>query len=259
LVYKNDTVATYNLILEQYLQNRETSKGEKLFGLSFRDGANFNCWRGYQAVYKIENDSLFLVDILKPFEIRSGKIDKIASAQKILDIFGVNFKNGRVYIDWFSGDINFPLSKNVIRWDSVFYKIFEKEKVIDVRNGKVLTDEDVVNYVHDPDAIDRRDKSKISDILFKELKKIKWKKMPECDCSNKYLVTIGADGWVSRVKLNREDDEPGDDDEQCMNIIFNKLKKLRFDIIKNKGKPIEEDIYIELWITEDGKMENWTR
>jgi hypothetical protein len=66
IIFKGDTIATYNLILEQYLQRNDTT--EQLFGLSFRnstDGSfSFNCWRGYQAIYKIDNDSLFLVDII---------------------------------------------------------------------------------------------------------------------------------------------------------------------------------------------------
>jgi hypothetical protein len=51
---------------------------EKLFGLSFRTslegiGTSFNCWRGYQAIYKIENDSLFVSSIIDCHSIK--KID----------------------------------------------------------------------------------------------------------------------------------------------------------------------------------------
>jgi hypothetical protein len=75
VIYGKDTIATYNLILEQYLQRQDIAKKEQLFGLAFRDGASFNCWRGYQAIYKIENDSLFLVDIINCGELRNGKIE----------------------------------------------------------------------------------------------------------------------------------------------------------------------------------------
>jgi len=76
IIYGKDTVATYNLILELFFQRQDTAKTEQLFGLAFRDGASFNCWRGYQAIYKIENDSLFLVDIINCGELRNGKIEK---------------------------------------------------------------------------------------------------------------------------------------------------------------------------------------
>ena len=46
IIYKNDTIVTYNLLVEQYLQKQEIVESEKLFGLSFRNGASFNCWRG---------------------------------------------------------------------------------------------------------------------------------------------------------------------------------------------------------------------
>ena len=77
IIYGKDTIATYNLILESYLQRQDTSEIDKLFGLSFRDGSSFNCWRGYQAIYKIENDSLFLVYIINCGELRNSRIDKV--------------------------------------------------------------------------------------------------------------------------------------------------------------------------------------
>lgn len=65
LIYKGDTTRVYTLLLEEYFnQKKENDDVEgQLFGLNFRDGASFNCWRGYQAIYKIDNDSLFLEQI----------------------------------------------------------------------------------------------------------------------------------------------------------------------------------------------------
>jgi hypothetical protein len=37
------------------------------------------------------------------------------------------------------------------------------------------------------------------------------------------------------------------------------LKSLRFAILKDKGKPIAEEIYIEIWVEDNGKLENRTR
>ena len=44
----------------------------------------------------------------------------------------------------------------------------------------------------------------------------------------------------------------------CINTINNALSKHKFDVIKNRGIPIPEDIYIEIWVTDKGKLENWT-
>jgi hypothetical protein len=128
IVYQKDTIATYNLLLERYLQLQKPDESGKLFGLSFRGGASFNCWRGYQAIYKIDNDSLFLTDIINCGERWSGKINKTASIEKMKAIFGNKLVNNRIYIDWFSNDISFPLSNKVLRWDGVFYTIYEKKK-----------------------------------------------------------------------------------------------------------------------------------
>lgn len=263
IIFKGDTIATYTLILEQYFQKQDKAKQAKLFGLSFRDGASLNCWRGYQAIYKVENDSLFLVDIIYCGERRSGKIDKAASAEKMKTIFDDKFSNDRVYINWFSGDMKFPLTNKVLRWDSVFYTIYEREKVISISNGKVLAMDDVENYVYDPKRINRKDKNKISDIMFKKLKKIKWKNTDECDCSDKYFITIDEAGNISNVRMlyqSEEIEEYYDKDEYsfCVSTILNALKKLHFDIIKDKGKSMAEDIYIEIFFTDKGKIENWT-
>ena len=266
IIFKGDTIATYNLILEQYLQKQEKTESQKLFGLSFRNGASINCWRGYQAIYKIDNDSLFLVDIINCGERRLGKIDKAVSAEKMKSIFSDKVVNGRVYINWFSGDINFPLTNKVLRWDGVFYTIYENETVINISNGKVSNVEDVENYVDNPKAINRKDKSKVSDILFKKLKKVKWENIDKFDCSEKYFVTIDKEGKVSKVTMLEYQtadsiDKYWDRDEYnyCVNAILNSLKKLKFDIIKDKGNPISEDIFIEIWFDEKkGKIENWT-
>ncbi len=270
IIFKGDTIATYNLILEQYLQRTDTAKTEKLFGLNFRNnitgGFSFNCWRGYQAIYKLDNDSLFLVDIINCGERRRGKIDKAASFEKMKDIFGNNVIGGRVFIHWFSGDLNFPISNKVLRWDGVFYTIHEKETVMSIAFGKVTSLENVDNYVDDPKAIDRKSKDKISDILFKKIKKVKWINIDSIDCSEKYLITIGKDGKVSNIIMLGYQSADSIDKywerneyNYCINTISGALKKLKFDIIKDKGKPISEDIYMEIWFDEKKrKIENWT-
>jgi hypothetical protein len=263
IIFKKDTIPTYNLILEQYLQKKDSAETDKLFGLSFRNGSSFNCWRGYQAIYKIENDSLFLVDIINCGEVRNRNFDKTQSNEKMKSIFGEKLRNGKVYIDWFEGDISFPLTNTVLRWDGVFYKIFEKEKVISISKGVVLKTEDIENYVDDPKRIDRRDKNKLSDILFKELKKTKWKNSKGYDCGEKYLITIDENGNVSKVRTQyseKEIEEFYEKDEYkfCIDQMFNALKSLKFDIIKNKGIPISENVYLETWIESNGKIKNWT-
>ena len=129
--------------------------------------------------------------------------------------------------------------------------------------GKVIDIKNVNNYEDDPKGIDRRDKDKISKVLFKQLKKTKWKNSDEFYCSTNYLVTINENGNVSKVRMLYTDEVikkyyNKDEYDFCLNKMYNALKTLKFDIIKDKGIPIAEDIYIEIWIEDNGKLENWT-
>ncbi|HWA35918.1 MAG TPA: hypothetical protein VG737_17365 [Cyclobacteriaceae bacterium] len=150
-----------------------------------------------------------------------------------------------------------------MRWDGVFYTIYERETIVSIDFGKVTEVRDVKNYEDIPNGIDRRDKDKISKILFKRLKKARWKNSEEYDCSTKYLVTINENGIVSKVRMlySAEEIQKYYDKEEydfCLNKIHNSLKTLKFDLIKDKGVPIAEDIYIEIWVEDNGRLENWT-
>jgi len=265
IIIKSDTIPVYNLILEQYLQKRETSSQGNLFGLEFRDGASLNCWRGYQAIYLVENDSVFLKEIIRCGELRSGlPIDQEASRKRLIDVFGQQVKNRRVHLDWYSGDFNLPKG-NLLRWDGVFHKTFDKETLVQIENGKVKGISEITNYEDAPDRINRKYGDNISDILFKELQKIKWKSTDKFDCSEKYFVTIGKDGKISNVAMvgyeSEEEIKAHWDKKElnyCLSTLNKRLKGLEFDIVKMNGKPIEETIQIEIWVEDDGKLENWT-
>ena len=76
-------------------------------------------------------------------------------------------------------------------------------------------------------------------------------------------VSIDENGNVSKVSMLYKDEEikeyyENDEYNFCIEKIFNSLKSLKFDIIKDKGKPISENIYIQIWQKENGKLENWT-
>jgi hypothetical protein len=178
-------------------------------------------------------------------------------------IFGTAVRQNRVFINWFSGIINYPIDNSVLRWDGVFYTIYERETIVKIDFGKVSEIRKVKNYEDDPKGIDRREKDKISKILFKQLKRTRWKNSKEFDCSTKYLVTINENGNVSKVRMLYTDEEKQkyyDKEEYdfCLGKVFDSLKSLKFDIIKDKGVPFAEDIYIEIWVEDNGKLENWT-
>ena len=87
IVYKGDTIPIYTLILETYFDKIKKKNEGELFGLKFREGSSFNCWRGYQAFYIVKNDSLFLTDILECGEVYSKEINRVKSKSKLKRIF----------------------------------------------------------------------------------------------------------------------------------------------------------------------------
>ena len=124
----------------------------------------------------------------------------------------------------------------------------------------------VGNYTKTSKGIERINKDKISNVLFKKIKIAKWINIDSIDCSEKYLITIGKDGKVLKVTMLEYQSQDSIDNywerdaySYCINTISGALTKLQFDIIKDKGKPISEDIYIEIWFDgKKGKIENWT-
>lgn len=260
LIFNRDTIPVYSLLLEQYLEKINTPNQGDLFSLKFRDGASLNCWRGYQAIYLIENDSLFLKNII---DCGERKIDQKASDQRISEIFNSKVKNGKVHIDWFSGDFSLP-NGELLRWDGVFHKTFENEILITVEKGKVRKISEIENYIDDPNRINRKYGDTISKVMFNKLYTLNWSNKKDFDCSEKYLVTIGKKGEVSKVmmpeyKTKKEIKEFWERNEYnyCIKAVLKGLQGLKFDILKMNGKPIEENIYLEIWVEDDGKLENW--
>jgi hypothetical protein len=271
IIYKNDTIPTYNLLVEQYLQTRKDDNG-RLFNLSFRNsidgqlGASMNCWRGYQAIYKIENDSLFVSAII---DCHSLENKNQKPTNHIKKVFGDKVKSNKVFINWYSGNISFPeksKENKIIRWDVVFERIFLYETAIKIEDGKIIEISNEQNYVDLENGIDRMERDSISNIVFDHIKNYKWTKLDKFDCGEKYTVVIGKNGKITDVIMT--DYQTEEKIEQywdtkreynfCVKSVKKALSELQFDILKRKGKPTEEKVFIEIWFNEDGTMENWT-
>lgn len=205
LIYNGDTTRVYTLLLEKYFNQikKNNDVDGQLFGFNFRDGATLNCWRGYQAIYKIENDSLFLEQITFCNEFYySDSIDIKESKRRIKDIFGEKVKDGKVLIDWYSGNLSFSKPGSVIlRWDGVFYTSYEEEILIEISKGNILNITEIKNYADEISRINRRYKDTVSNVIFEQIQKIKWKDTDKFDCSEKYLIKIGKEGRVIDVKM----------------------------------------------------------
>jgi len=270
LIYNRDTIGIYTLLLEQYfdqIKKNDDVEG-KLFGLNFREGAALNCWRGYQAIFKIENDSLWLEQITSCNEYYySDSINTKESKRRIAEIFADKVVSGKVLVDWFSGNLSISKpDRELLRWDGVFVKTFEEEILIQFEKGAIKNITEIENYIDEPNRINRRYGDTLSNVVFKEIQKIKWKDIDRFDCSEVYLIRIGKNGLIEEVIMPdyqteeqiREYWDTKREYNYCIRTLTNGLKNLKFDIVKYSGKPIEEDIYIEIWCNDDGTIENWT-
>lgn len=273
LIYKNDTIAVYQLILENYFNKIRATDNGKLFGLSFRDNSSTSCWRGYQAIYIIQNDSLFLTHILSCGEFRNNKdrLDITGSDNKIKQIFGNKAYNNKVYINWYSGDISIPRGE-ILRWDGVFSRTYYKEEMLSFKKGLLSKSKLVDNYIALPNAIPRHfskekyyaDSKHITDTIYSIIRKEDWKILSDCDCDNRYLIVINGKGRIREIKLisslsKKENDEYEKELKKCISKFKHLLKNLQFDIVKWNGKPYKEKIVFEIFYTVEGKLENWTR
>ena len=265
IIFKRDTIPVYNLLVEKYFDNLKKSDNGELFGYKFREDSATFCWRGYQAIYEIADDSLFVKHIIYCGELFDGnKIDVKESNKRLQEFFIGKVNNNRVLVDWYSGNLNVP-KENLLRWDRVFHKTFEKEISIDIKNGEITNASEIENYIDDPNRINRKYTDTISKVMFNELDKLNWNNKKGFDCSEGYIVTIGKNGEVSDVIMSeyqtkKEIKEFWGKNEYnyCIKAVRKGLRDLKFDILKMNGKAVEEKVYLEIWIKNDGKLEEWT-
>lgn len=100
MIIGKDTFLMHTNPLEIYLD----SIGNRDFP-DFKGGGSTACWRGYQAVWRVENDSMFLEKIQSCHQ-DEGDVD--ANLEKM---FGDKFINGKVFAYWFTGLIVLPHGK----------------------------------------------------------------------------------------------------------------------------------------------------
>lgn len=206
LIIGNDTVPLYQLILEDYLHSIEQqTDSTSLFGFSFRDDfgygrASTNCWRGYQAVYSLENDSLFLKYIIPCNSLRKLDANDINNSnEQIQKLFQEKVKNNKVFINWLSSEFTIPKGKP-IWWDGIFTTIYDKEELYSIRKG-ILVDKHIINNYQKVKGGISRKKQEMSKAIFGEIKKLNWKRLDdEFFCADTYCLEIDSRGKVINVE-----------------------------------------------------------
>lgn len=266
LIIGNDTLPLYQLILEDYLHSLEQPTDSiNLFGFNFRNDFGYgitstNCWRGYQAVYSLENDSLFLKYIIPCNSLKKLDANDINNSnEQMQKVFQKKVKNKKVFINWFSSEFTIPKGKP-IWWDGIFTTIYDKEEIYYIRKGILVNKQIINNYQKVKGGISRK-KQKMSKAVFNEIRKLNWKKLDdEFLCSDTYCLEIDSRGKVINVEKNNYGVELDEEDIYCQNVIKNQLKRLQFDIILYHGRPFNDKFCIEVFYDDTtNKLENWSK
>jgi len=260
LIIGNDTIRIYHLPLEIFLSENKDSFINYLRNNEKGFFPSTSCWRGYQGIWLLEDNKLYLKDL----DINWIE-DEISTTEVLEKTFKEKFINGKVLAEWFSSDIIIPKGK-MLRWDNFFKRTYLKEEIMTLKNG-VLTNKKVVeNYVDLPKGISRLENKIIVETIFNELEKLDWAKLSEIYCDDTYWITINRRGKISKVELFSPYFESMWEEigwwleiRKCRKKLKKALKGLQFDIIKWHGKNYEEKIYIELFYEEEtNKLENFT-
>ncbi|MBL7765523.1 MAG: hypothetical protein JNJ58_05485 [Chitinophagaceae bacterium] len=125
MVIGKDTFLMHTNPLEIYLD----SIGNRDFP-DFKSGGSTDCWRGYQAIWRVENDSMFLEKI-QSCHRDEGDVD--ANLEKM---FGDKLINGKVYAYWFTGLIVLPHGrlKNYVHMG--YGSTYSKYMLLEINKGQ---------------------------------------------------------------------------------------------------------------------------
>lgn len=122
-----------------YLENHE----EIEFGWS-----NTSCWKGYQGIYKIHDNKLYLISL-------DAKIEGVGEVD--MSYFFPN--DIVVFADWFSEDLWIPTGKSIRHPEDRHRSIYEKYIYLTFKNG-VLIEERVTDNSAELEEIERQMKLK---------------------------------------------------------------------------------------------------
>ena len=127
----------------------------------------------YQTYWRLEDSMLFLVGIVKCND-KNNKVD-------LSLIFGNDFKNGRVFANWVSGELIHPLGKRIDFYDISSY---ESEDVFLFDKGSFIK-----NYKYDNSKTYKSIFTQNIDYALSFIySKINWETIPSSDDSKKLVV-----------------------------------------------------------------------
>jgi hypothetical protein len=155
----------------------------------------------------------------------------------------------------------------MLKWDGIFSRTYFKEEMFEFKKGTLVDRKIVDNYIPVKNGISRLDSNRkhITDTLFSLIKRLNWKKLSDCDCDDKYLISVNGKGKIGKIELipytNNKDTAQMEieDHKKCIKKFKKQIKNLQFDIVKWHGKDYDDKYYLEMFYTVEGELEDWTR
>jgi hypothetical protein len=255
LIVGKDTLSIYFLPLNELDSISKKEFNRNLNYESNEPSFSFNLWRGYQAFWKIENNKLFL----------TGFKDNPHSASILKATFGKKYVNGKVFADWFSSYLVVGKDK-LLKWDGIFSRTYYKEDFFEFKKGELKNRSLIENYIKMPNGISRLEDNQklITDTIFNKIKNLDWKKLSDCECDDKYWMTINDKGKINSIAFvafgdsKKEIQQFEKEHKRCIRKIQKQIKDLQFDVIKWNGKPYAQKFTFEIFYTVEGNLENWS-
>ena len=223
LIIGKDTLELYFLPLEHLDSIKLSEFRQDLIANKENSTSSLYLWREYQALWRLENDKLYLVGLRN--NPNSEKILKATFVDK--------YKNNRVLASWFSSRLAIAKDK-VLRWDELFSRTYIKEEIFDFKQGKLENRKLVENYIKVENGIPRLTKEQAEKVIIDRIKQINRPKI-----IFRYWVTIDERGKISEVKF--------DDYEKFTGLSTEQFKDMQFDIVKWNGEPYKETIFMEIF------------
>lgn len=125
LIIKSDTIYIDKFPLEMLLEQ------DSIIAKRLNDTTclSTDCWRQYIGIWKIENDSLFLIGLKDCCDNKEIPLNKVFSENEI--------QNGKVYAIWYSENIKSGFGKLLAFNEDNWQNIYEKHIELEIINGKI--------------------------------------------------------------------------------------------------------------------------
>jgi len=167
LIVGGDTLRLYANPLELYFTQGYPREFPGLMGCG-----STACWRGYQAIWTIIDNKLYLLRIQSCHRAEQCSDTRPANLQQM---FGDRFKDGKVFANWVTDSLTAPFG-NSLRYVHMGYaSTYEYDKLISVKAGNIEFIKDFHNIFPDPKRLSRYDDSLMHKTIFNLVdKKIRW-------------------------------------------------------------------------------------